>query len=256
MPLVTFFAPKLLLCVGLLLPALPAFGGTISFVYKYDTVDGGGGTAILPRAGGSHRDKQHLTNTGNDYSLFANGNLNDGTKLVGTAAGTHYDLDANNSVLTQDENHAAPHDAQPAIILDLGDLYQVDGISVFYEVMHQQDIGAPSQFDVFISNSLAVWGSATTFSGFSNADPDDGNSEGYEASMGFPGIGRYIRIDVRQDESVTAAFPPTGAEWTALTEIEVSGDTTPIPEPSTLALCSLLGLAGIGVRHWRRRRRR
>ena len=218
----------------------PVSATTISYQYKYDTVDGAGAAAFQPQTSGVSADSTHNAS----LTTYSSGELSDGYSFVGGYGSGFWD--SGKQVGTRNTSKPTAKVA-PSIVALLDQTSNLDTISVNYVVDSRVGVHAPTSATAYFSSNGTTWSAGTIFSGWNDANPsrqgDTPISDLYVKTLDVSGItaahtAKYVRLDVRSTN-----------EWGGLVELSF----TAIPEPGAIVLLAT-GLLGLLAYAWRRRK--
>jgi hypothetical protein len=233
--------------------ASTALADAIPYTYAFPTTDGSGGMAFQPQTSGTAADATHNS----DYTVYSNGELNDGDIYVGSYEGPTFQTasfwNTGRQVGTKNTSKPTVYTA-PSILmkLDPSQTWALGSISVNYMVDFRVGIHAPDSANVYFSSDGINWSAPTVMGGWNDTNPSYPGPNGTDWAYtdlymnvldvsGIPAAAavKYVRLDLRTD-----------AEWGGLVEIGVS---SVVPEPGTLALFAA-GMVGLLCYAWRKRR--
>lgn len=126
----------------------------------------------------------------------------------------------------RDETNSYP---KPGVIIDLGDVYDLESITIYYMVRQGSGVYAPDTLDITIDDVALP-----QITDFDHSNWEAGNAV------------RSVTIDLTgySGQSIYLDFRNTG-QWLGLAEIVVNA----VPEPASFALIALGGLLMLKRRH-------
>ena len=204
----------------------------LAFTYTYDAATMAG--VIL--AGNSS------TSGGTEYT--APERLNDGITSPSGVPNTYAWEPGNHGVLYGLDGTAFP---QPGLTIDLGSVVDLDSLEIDYFVRPDSGVQAPSSLDITIDGNPLP-----TFTDFSNVvGAFDNFSLNKLALVDLSGYsGQFLHLDFR---NATGTQGGVGF-WTGLSEIRVFEATAAVPEPGSVVVWVMIGIAAVWGYAGRKRR--